>query len=116
MALDEDEQAFGHGIAIGFALAAIAVHLALVAMNGDWESMYRDLGHPLPFLVQLSVSTAWRIGVPGVGGVMIGTLIVRRPRGATLYVAVAIAMALATAITWWYPTQPLRELAGKVHE
>jgi hypothetical protein len=116
MAQDDDDRAFGYGVAVGFAIAALAVHLALVALGGDWDAMYRDLGHtrPLPMMTRLAISTAWKLGVPAFGGMAVGTLIVRRPAGLAAYLAVAVALGVAAAITWWYPSLPIHELAGSI--
>ena len=113
----EDERAFAHGIAVGFALAAVAVHLVLVIFAGDWGAVYKDMGsQTLPLLTRVALSPAWQYGVPLVGGVVIGTLILRRPKLLAIYVAVALALGAATFITWWYPTAPLRELAGNIKD
>jgi hypothetical protein len=52
--------------------------------------------------------------VPVVGGALIGTLILRRPRNLAFYIAVAAALAVAAAMTWWFPTAPIFELAGNI--
>ncbi len=113
----DDERGFAQGMATGIAMAAIAVHLALVAMGGNLGAMYRDFGTlELPLMTRVALSDAWRFGVPLVGGVAIGMLIVRRPRSFALYVAIAVALVAATAITWWYPTAPLHALAGNIKD
>jgi hypothetical protein len=113
--MSEEDDGFAHGIAVGIALAAIGVHLVLVAAGGDWSAVYRDMGsHQIPLLTRISLSSAWQLGVPLVGGLALGTLIVRRPRPIAIYIAVAAVLVVAAVITWWYPTAPLRELAGNV--
>ena len=111
---DEPRGSFAQGMALGFGLAALAIHLALVSLGGDWEAAYKDLGRTLPLFTRITLSPIWRLGVPVVGGVLIGALIVRRPRNSAFYVALAIARGIAAAMTWWFPTAPIFELAGNI--
>lgn len=114
---NDDDRGFGQGMAVGFAIAAVAVHLALVVLDGNLSAMYRDLGTvQLPLMTRVALSDAWRFGVPLAGGVAIGTLIIRRPRSLVFYVAVAVALGAAVAITWWYPQAPIHALAGNIQD
>jgi hypothetical protein len=104
---------FMPGMAIGFALAALLIHIALTAI-GNWEALYDEYTKPLPLLTRLTISTGWRLGVPLVGGATLAVLILRRPKPIALYYGVAIAIAIAAAMTWWFPSQPIYELAGNI--
>jgi hypothetical protein len=104
---------FMPGMAMGFGLAALLIHIALTAI-GNWEALYAEDTKPLPLLTRLTISTAWRIGVPLVGGAAIAVLIVRRPKPIALYYGVALALGIAAAMTWWFPSQPIYALAGNI--
>jgi hypothetical protein len=111
----EPRGSFAQGIAIGLAVAALAIHLVMSAVNAPFADMYRDLGtFSLPFLTRLTLSIGWKIGVGGIGGAALATLIVRRPRNTALYALVAVALAIAATMTWWYPSAPIGELAGTI--
>jgi hypothetical protein len=110
----EPRGSFAQGIALGFGLAALAIHLALVSMGGDWAAAYKDLGRTLPLLTRVALSPIWRAGVPLVGGALMAALIVRRPQATAFYVALAVALGIAAAMTWWFPTLPIYELAGNI--
>ena len=110
------DDGFIPGMCVGIGVAALVVHIALTSM-GDLEGMYRDLGNAtLPLLTRVTISQPWKLGVPLVGFVVLGTLIVRRPKPQWLYIAAAVACAVAAAMTFWYPTAPIHELAGAIHE
>ena len=111
---EPDDRSFTQGIAIGFALAALAIHLVLCTFSGSWAAAYRDFEATLPLLTRVTLSVVWKAGVPVVGGALIGTLILRRPRNLAFYIAVAAALAVAAAMTWWFPTAPIFELAGNI--
>jgi hypothetical protein len=108
-----EDAGFMPGMAMGFALAAVLIHVALTAI-GNWQALYQEYSKPLPVLTRLTISTAWRFGVPLVGGAAIAVLILRRPKPLALYYGLAIVLALAAAMTWWFPSQPIYELAGNI--
>jgi hypothetical protein len=114
--VDEDPPgSFGHGLAVGFAICALLVHIALVGLAGNLAGMYRDLGNAtLPFMTRFTLSVPWQLGVPVVGTGAIAVLIVRRPRSLVPYVAVAALCAVAVVCTYWFPMAPISELAGNI--
>jgi hypothetical protein len=117
-AVGDDEHdppgSFGHGIAVGIAVCAALVHVALVGLTGDWQKLYADMRAPLPVLTRITISVPWQLGVPVAGAIALGVLILRRPRALGWYVAVAVALVLATACTIWFPSAPLGALAGNI--
>ncbi len=103
---------FGHGIAIGVAAVSVLVHIALVGLTGNWEKLYRDFGEArLPLVTKITISMPWQLGVPVLGVLAIGVLVVRRPRSLVPYVAVAIVFALVAVATYWCPMLPISQLA-----
>ena len=110
---DAHDDGFWPGMTIGFGLAALLVHIALTSL-GDLEGMYRDFGTKVPLMTSVTISPLWKLAVPIVGGIALGTLIVRRPKPLWIYVAVAVACGLAAAMTWWFPMAPINELAGNI--
>jgi hypothetical protein len=111
---DDPPGGFGHGIAVGFSICAVLVHVALVGFTGNWSKLYADFGAPVPPMTRLTISVPWQLGVPVLGALAIGALVVRRPRGFAAYLAVALVLAVATTCTWWFPSAPLTALAGNV--
>ncbi len=105
---------FGHGIATGFAIAAVLVHIALVGLVGNWEKLYADFGSPLPLLTKITISLTWQLGVPVVGVLAIGALVVKRPASLLPYIAAAVVFAAAAAATYWLPMMPIAQLAGQI--
>lgn len=105
---------FGHGIAIGVALTAVLVHIALVGLAGNWTKLYADFGSEIPVLTKITISLPWQLGVPVLGVLAIGALVLRRPRSLVPYVAAAVLFALAATATYWLPTLPIAELADQV--
>ncbi|MEO8548508.1 MAG: hypothetical protein ABI678_00975 [Kofleriaceae bacterium] len=105
---------FGHGLAVGFALCAVLVHIALVGLAGNWAKVYEDMGAKLPLMTRVTTSIAWQLGVPVVAALGLGALILRRPRSSIPYVAAAVVLTLAAACTYWFPTAPIGELAGNI--
>ena len=115
MSEEDPPGSFGHGVAIGFAICALLVHIALVGLGGNLAAMYRDLGNAtLPFMTRFTLSVPWQLGVPVAGTGAIAALVVRRPRSLWLYVAVAALCAIAVVCTYWFPTAPLSALAGNI--
>ena len=115
MMTEEDPPgSFGHGIAVGVAISAVLVHVAFVALGGDWEKLYADFGAPVPLLTRITISVPWQLGVPVVGSVLIGALILKRPRRFAAYVTVAVLLVIACGCTIVYPSAPLTALAGNI--
>ena len=110
----EPSGSFAQGMALGFAIAALAIHLVLASMSSGWAEMYRDFQAGIPLMTRVTLSIPWKAGIGLGGGAAIAVLIIRRPRGVALYVAVAIVLGIAAAMTWWYPTAPITELAGAI--
>ena len=112
---DDPPGSFGHGIAVGCAICAVLVHVGLVGLSVNFAGMYRDLGGAdLPAMTRLTISTPWQLGVPVVGVGLISALVLRRPRGLWIYVAVAVVLAAAAACTYWYPSAPIHALADNL--
>jgi hypothetical protein len=105
---------FGHGLAVGFGLCAVLVHIALVGLAGDWVKIYEEMNAKLPLMTRITTSVAWQLGVPVVAALALGALILRRPRSSLPYIAAAVVLALAAACTYWFPTAPIGELAGNI--
>lgn len=105
---------FGHGIAVGFALCAVMVHIALVGLTGNWLTVYDEMHAKLSLMTRLTTSVAWQLGVPVVAAALLGGLILRRPRSLIPYLVVAVACTAAAACTYWFPTAPINELAGNI--
>ena len=102
---------FGQGIAIGVAATSVLVHILLVGLTGNWEKIFREFGDArLPLVTKIAISLPWQLGVPVLGVVAIGALVVRRPRSLVPYVAVAIVFALVAVATYWLPMLPFRQL------
>jgi hypothetical protein len=110
----EPRGSFAQGMALGFGLAALAIHLALASLGGDWAAAYKDFEHTLPLFTRITLSPIWRGGVPLVGGTLMAALIVLRPRTSAYYIALAVALGIAAAMTWWFPTAPIYALAGNI--
>jgi hypothetical protein len=112
---DEDPPgSFGHGIAVGVAISAVLVHVAFVALGGDLQKLYADFGAPVPLLTRITISAPWQLGVPVVGSLLIGALILKRPRGLFAYATVAVLLVIACGCTIVYPTAPLTALANNI--
>jgi hypothetical protein len=113
---DEDPPgSFGHGIAVGIAISAALVHIVYFALGPDWTSFYRDIGKAtLPLMTRVSISTPWQLGVPVIASLLIGWLTLRRPRSLAPYVAVAAALLVAAACTYWFPSLPLHPFSDSV--
>jgi len=113
---DEDPPgSFGHGIAVGVAISAVLVHIAYVALGVDWTGFYRDLGGaPLPLMTRITISASWQLGVPIVGSIAIGALVLRRPRSLAPYIAVVAVLLVAAACTYFFPSWPLTALASEI--
>ena len=115
MTSEDPPGSFGHGIAVGCAICAVLVHIGLVGLSVNYAAMYRDFGNvKLPAMTQFTISVPWQLGVPVAGVGMIGALVVRRPSKLTWYVVVAVALAIAAACTYWFPTAPIHELANNI--
>ncbi len=113
-AVEDPPGSFGRGIAVGFAICAVLVHITLVGLTGNWSKLYEDLRTPLPVMTRLTISVPWQLGVPVAGAIAIGFLVLRRPRALAVYIAVAAVLAAAAACTWWFPNAPISELAGNI--
>jgi len=114
---DDPPGSFGHGIAVGGAIVALLMHIALVGLAGNWEKLYRDFGEArLPLVTKITISLPWQLGVPVIGVLVIGVLVMRRPRSLIPYVAAAIVFALAAVATYWLPMLPITQLAGQIKE
>lgn len=115
MSSEDPPGSFGHGIAVGVAISAVLVHIACVALGVDWTGFYRDLGGaPVPLMTRVTISTPWQLGVPVIGSISIGALVLRRPRWGALYIAVAAVLIVAAACTYWFPGAPLTAIANAV--
>lgn len=112
--VEDPPGSFGHGIAVGVAITAVLVHIALVGLTGDWTKLYADFGSAIPLLTTITISLAWQLGVPVVGVLAIGALVVRRPRSLLPYVATAVLFSLAAAATYWLPMMPIAQVAGQI--
>lgn len=113
--VEDPPGSFGHGIAIGFALCAVMVHIALVGLTGNWLTIYDEMHAQLPLMTRVTTSVAWQFGVPFVATIFLGGLILRRPRSMIPYIVAAVLFTVATACTYWYPTAPVSALAGNLH-
>ncbi len=106
---------FGRGIVVGFAgtLVLIQVWLAtqLLAMREIFANFEAER---VPMISRISVSPVWLWGVPALGGIATALLIVRRPRASWPYVALAFAMAVTVAVTWYGSQQPFRQRTDTV--
>lgn len=112
---DEDPPgSFGHGIAVGVAISAVLVHIAFVALGGDWQKLYADFGAPVPLMTRITISVPWQLGVPVIGAVAIGALVLKRPRRLVAYIAVAALLVVACGFTIVYPSAPLTALANNI--
>jgi len=111
MTEEDPPGSFGHGIAVGVAISAVLVHIAFVAIGGDWQKLYADFGAPVP---RITISAPWQLGVPVVGSLLIGALILKRPRGLLAYATVAVLLVIACGCTIVYPTAPLTALANNI--
>jgi hypothetical protein len=105
---------FGHGIAVGIAVSAALAHIVLVAIGPVWTKFYSDFQQPLPLMTRLAISVPWQLGVPVVGSIAIGALVLRRPRSPAPYIAVAGLMLVAAAGTYWFPSWPMTMLANAI--
>jgi hypothetical protein len=114
MAEEDPPGSFGHGIAVGLAISAVLVHIAFVAIGGDWQKLYADFGAPVPLLTRITISAPWQLGVPVVGSLLLGALILKRPRGLVAYATVAVLLVIACGCTIVYPTAPLTALANNI--
>jgi hypothetical protein len=112
--VEDPPGSFGHGIAVGVAITAVLVHIALVGLTGDWARLYADFGSTIPLLTTITISLAWQLGVPVIGVLAIGALVVRRPRSLVPYAAAAVLFALAAAATYWLPMMPIAQVAGQI--
>ena len=112
--LDDPPGSFGHGIAIGIAISAVLVHIAFVALGGDWQKLYADFGSPIPLTTRITISVPWQLGVPIVGSILIGAVVIRRPRGIAAYAVVALLLVIACGCTIVFPSAPLTALAGNI--
>jgi hypothetical protein len=112
----DDTGPFAQGIAVGMAISAVIVHIAYVALGVDWTNLYRDLGGPLPLMTRVTISAPWQLGVPVVGAILIGALVVRRPRSFAPYAAVTAVLLVAAACTYWFPSMPLTMLTNAIKE
>jgi len=113
---DEDPPgSFGHGIAVGVALSALLVHIAVLGLGGDWSKLYNEMGHvALPLLTRITISPVWQIGVPVGGLLAVSALILKRPRRLAIYIVVAAVMIICTAASIYGPTMPINALAGNI--
>ena len=55
MAEEDPPGSFGHGIAVGLAISAVLVHIAFVALGGDWQKLYADFGAPVPLMTRITI-------------------------------------------------------------
>ena len=114
MTEEDPPGSFGHGIAVGVAISAVLVHIAFVALGGDWQKLYADFGAPVPLMTRITISVPWQLGVPVAGSVMIGALILKRPRGLVAYATIAVLLVIACGFTIVFPSAPLTALANNI--
>ncbi|MEO8841136.1 MAG: hypothetical protein ABI591_17645 [Kofleriaceae bacterium] len=114
MSEEDPPGSFGHGMAVGVAISAVLVHIAFVALGGDWQKLYADFQAPVPLMTRITISIPWQLGVPVVGSVLIGALILKRPRGLAAYATVAMLLVLACGFTIVFPSAPLTALANTI--
>jgi hypothetical protein len=114
MTEEDPPGSFGHGIAVGVAISAVLVHVAFVALGGDLQKLYADLGAAVPLMTRITISVPWQLGVPVVGSVLIGALILKRPRGMVAYATIAVLLVLACGFTIVFPNAPLTTLANNI--
>ena len=67
MTEEDPPGSFGHGIAVGVAISAVLVHIAFVALGGDWQKLYADFGAPVPLLTRITISVPWQLGASSLG-------------------------------------------------
>ena len=106
---------FKHGVFAGFAGFIVLVQLSFALEYSDFAAMYRDIGNVhLPLLTRVTIHPAWMWGAPLVGVAAVATLLIKRPRSLVPYVAVAVAVLLAAAASYYYPRAPIYALAGNI--
>jgi hypothetical protein len=110
------EPGFGHGIFVGFCGFVALLQLALGFELRDMREIYKDFGTDiaLPALTQLTIHPIWLFGMPVLGATAVIALATRRPRSLGAYVAVAVALVVAAAMTWWFSRAPIFALAGNI--
>jgi len=109
------EPGFRHGVIVGFGGFLVLVQLGLASELVNARDMYRDIGHvEVSALTRLTLHAAWLWGMPLVGAAALIALLVRRPRSLAIYIAVATALAVVTAMTWYFPRAPIFALAGNI--
>jgi hypothetical protein len=112
-----EQRAFWQGVAAGAAAVLVAIHAWLALAMADMANMYRDMGSmALPTATRLVLSLPWRCGLPGVGFALLAALVIRRPRAAWPYAALAIALLLTVAASWHYSQAPLTTLADDIKD
>jgi hypothetical protein len=114
MTEEDPPGSFGHGIAVGVAISAVLVHIAFVALGGDWQKLYADFGAPVPLMTRITISVPWQLGVPVLGSVMIGAVILKRPPGLVAYASIAVLLVIACGFTIVFPSAPLTALANSI--
>lgn len=107
---------FGHGIFVGFCGFVALLELALGFELRGMRDVYADFGKDiaLPLLTQLTIHPVWLYGMPVAGATTVIALAARRPRSLVPYVAVAVVLVVAAAMTWWFPRAPIFALAGNI--
>lgn len=111
----DDRPRFWHGVFAGFAGFVVLVQLTFAAELGDLAGMYRDFGSvELPLLTRITIHPAWLWGAPLAGAAAVTALLVKRPRSLALYIAVALAILVAAAASYYYPRAPIYALAGNI--
>jgi hypothetical protein len=107
---------FGHGIFVGFCGFVTLLQLALGFELRDMRDMYKDFGTgvALPVLTQLTIHPIWLFGMPFAGATAVIALASRRSRSFVPYIAVAVVLVVAAAMTWWFPRAPIFALAGNI--
>jgi len=111
VAVEQPMPTFVHGACTGVALAAIAAHCWLAVMLSPLRDAYRELGSGgVPFVVR----PLWLWGVPAVGLIAFGVLVIRRPRSLVPYACVALVLVATAIATWHFAYAPLTELSGDI--
>jgi hypothetical protein len=112
-----DTPSYVRGIATGFAIAMYLLQLALaLSVIPQSELVVRDFGADVvPGIFKLVVSSAWRWGVPAASAALLALVIARRPRALWPYLALAVGLAVAVAVSWFGAHAPITALAGAIH-
>jgi hypothetical protein len=106
---------FGKGVALGISISmTLVIGLMAFELRGMGQ-IYSDIGPmKLPLLTQLTLATAWLVGVPLGGAAACLGLFLSRPRSPVPYIALAVGLVVAAVLTYYGPRLPIFQLAGNI--